>query len=344
LTFFCFWDRKAFEVRNKSVLLLNIEFFSSTMNDDRIFFRIIMLIFNSNNFHLWIEELKDLALKIKIWKYINSYDKTEESREEVLSEISHFFVKQSDLASSAAADDLITDQINQSAQDLTQSRFAKYFHELSTQQQENYRASVKEYKRKEKQVAKITQRMLKIDEAIRASIKTYIFSKLMFVLIREILQVLIIKYKKIDDQIKKQIHENLQALKQSSFKNQIEIWVANWENLRSRILTFDIKNFFDFETMFVEKFLIVDRKWASTFCDNWIMQKRAIERNVHFEKTIREYKNVAKKKLKIVEHVNVVILQNQSQSQSKKSTSSICLDQHENSDKTRQCICECMHD
>jgi hypothetical protein len=247
---------------------LNIEFFSSTMNDDRIFFKIIMLILNSNNFHLWIEELKDLILKIKIWEYINSYDKIEKSRKEVLSEISHFLVKQSDLASSAVVDDLITDQINQSAQDFTQSRLAKYFHELSTQQQENYRTSVKEYKRKEKQIAKITQRMLKIDEAIRASTKTYILSKLMFALIKKILQVLIIKYKKIDDQIKKQIHEKFQILKQSSFKNQIEIWITNWKNLRNRILIFDIKNFFDFETMFVEKFLIVDRKWTSTFCDN----------------------------------------------------------------------------
>jgi hypothetical protein len=151
------------------------------------------------------------------------YDKTEEFRKEVLSKISHFVVKQSDFASSAAAHDLITNQINQSAQDFTQSRFAIYFHELSTQQQKNYRASVKKYKRKEKQIAKITQKMLKIDEAIRASIKTYIFSKLMFAFIKEILQVLITKYKKIDDQIKKQIHEKFQALKQSSFKNQIEI-------------------------------------------------------------------------------------------------------------------------
>jgi hypothetical protein len=37
------------------------------------------------------------------------------------------------------------------------------------------------------------------------------------------------------------------------------------------------------------------------------MQKKAIEKNVHFEETIREYKNDAKKRLKIVEHVNVVI-------------------------------------
>jgi hypothetical protein len=300
---------------------LNIEFFSLTMNDDRISFKIIMLILISNNFHLWIEELKDLALKIKIWEYINSYNQIQESREEVLFEISHFVIRFAFV--SAAVDDLITNQADQFAQ-AQHLRVAKYFHELSTEQQENYRASVKEYKRKEKQMIKITQRMLKINEAIRASIKTYILSKLMFVFIKKILQFLIIKYKKIDDQIKKQIHEKFQTLKQSSFKNQIETWVANWENLKSRILIFDIKNFFNFKTMFVEKFLIVDRKWISTFCDNWVLQKKAIEKNVHFEDTIREYKNVVKKRLKIVEHVNVVILQNQSQSQSKKSTSSIC--------------------
>jgi hypothetical protein len=264
------------------------------MNDDRIFFKIIMLIFNFNNFHLWIEKFKDFALKIKIWKYINSYNQIAKSRKEILFEIFHYAVKAFSFASSTTADDFITNQINSLAQDLTQSRFAKYFHELSTQQQENYRTNVKKYKRKEKQIVKITQKMLKINEAIRVLIKFYISSKLMFAFIRKILQLLIIKYKKIHDQIKKQIHEKFQALKQSSFKNQIEIWVMNWKNLRSRILTFDIKNFFNFETMFVEKFLIVDRKWDSTFCDNWIMQKKAIERNVHFEEMIREFKNVVK--------------------------------------------------
>jgi hypothetical protein len=63
------------------------------MNDDKIFFKNIMLIFISNNFHLWLEKLKDLILKIKIWKYINSYDKIEESRKEILSEVDHFVVK-----------------------------------------------------------------------------------------------------------------------------------------------------------------------------------------------------------------------------------------------------------
>jgi hypothetical protein len=207
---------------------------------------------------------------------------------------------------------LMTDQTISAAS--LHSRSAQWFHELTSNQQKNYKASVKEYKRKKKLIVKIFQRMLKINEAIRVFARSYIFFEMMSIFIREILQFLIIRYKKIDDQIKKQLHEKFQALKQSSFKNQIETWIIDWKNLRSRILTFDIRNFFDFETMFVEKFLIVNRKWISTFCDNWILQKRAIERNVHFAKTIREYKNAVKKNLKIVEHVNTIILQNQSQS------------------------------
>ncbi len=274
---------------------MNLEFFF--LMNDVFFFKKIMLILISNNFHLWIEELKDLALKIKIWKYKNSYDKIEEFRKKILSEINHFVVKQSDFTSSTIVDDLITNQTNQSVQ-FSQSQIAKYFSELTSQQQKNYRTNVKEYKRRKKQIVKIIQKMLKINETICALIKFYISSKLMFVFIWEILQLLITKYKKIDDQIKKQIHEKFQALKQSSFKNQIEIWIANWKNLKSRILSLNIKNFFDFETMFVEKFLTANRKWAFMFCDNWILQKRATLRNVHFEETIREYKNAAKKEFK----------------------------------------------
>ncbi len=72
---------------------------------------------------------------------------------------------------------------------------------------------MKKYKRRKKQILKITQIMLKINESILALIRFNISLKLMFVFIQEILQFLIIKYKTIDDQIKKQIHEKFQALK-----------------------------------------------------------------------------------------------------------------------------------
>ncbi len=113
---------------------------------------------------------------------------------------------------------------------------------------------MKEYKRKKKLIIKISQKMLKINEIIRVSTRLYIFFEMMSIFIKKILQLLIIKYKKIDDQIKKQLHEKFQTLKQSSFKNQIETWIIDWENLRNRILIFDIKNFFDFETMLSRNF------------------------------------------------------------------------------------------
>jgi hypothetical protein len=77
------------------------------MNDDRISFKIIMLILISNNFHLWIEEFKDLTLKIKVWQYINSNENMKKFKKKILFEIDHFSVK--DFNSQSVTDDLMTD-------------------------------------------------------------------------------------------------------------------------------------------------------------------------------------------------------------------------------------------
>jgi hypothetical protein len=174
---------------------LNIEFFFSTMNDDKISFRIIMLIFISNNFHLWIEELKDLALKIKMWQYINSNENMKKFKKRILFEIDHFSVK--NFNSQSVTNDLMTNQTIFAA--ISHSCSVQWFHELTSSQQENYKANVKEYKRKKKLIVKISQRMLKINEAIRVFARSYIFFEMMSIFIRKILQLLIIKYKKIDD-------------------------------------------------------------------------------------------------------------------------------------------------
>jgi hypothetical protein len=74
------------------------------------------------------------------------------------------------------------------------------------------------------------------------------------------------------------------------------------------------------------------------------MQKKAIEKNVYFEKTTREFKNVVKKKLKTIEHVNVIILQNQSQSQSQSQKSTFSISTKSDKNEKRQCLCEILHD
>ncbi len=96
------------------------------MNDDRIFFKIIMLIFISNNFYFWIEKFKDLVLKIKVWQYINSNDSMKKLKKEILFEIDHFSIKNS--SSQSIADDLMTNQTIFAA--ISHSRFAQWFHEL----------------------------------------------------------------------------------------------------------------------------------------------------------------------------------------------------------------------
>jgi hypothetical protein len=74
------------------------------------------------------------------------------------------------------------------------------------------------------------------------------------------------------------------------------------------------------------------------------MQKKTIEKNVHFEKTIREFRNVVKKKLKTIEHVNVIILQNQSQFQSQSQNSTFSISTENDKSEKRQCSCKNMHD
>ncbi len=159
---------------------MNIEFFSSTMNDDRIFFKIIMLIFISNNFHLWIEEFKNLALKIKMWQYIYSNDSMKKIKKKILFEIDHFSIKNS--SSQSVTDDLMTNQTIFAA--ISHSRSAQWLHELTSNQQESYRASVKEYKRKKKLIVKIFQKMFKINEAIRVFARSYILFEMMSIFIK----------------------------------------------------------------------------------------------------------------------------------------------------------------
>ncbi len=137
------------------------------------------------------------------------------SKKKILFEIDHFSIK--NFNSQLVADDLMTNQTIFAA--ISHSRSVQWLHELISSQQENYKASVKKYKRKKKLIVKIFQRMLKINEAIRVFAKSYIFFEMMSAFIKKILQFLIIRYKIIDDQIKKQLHEKFQILKQSSFKN-----------------------------------------------------------------------------------------------------------------------------
>jgi hypothetical protein len=67
---------------------------------------------------------------------------------------------------------------------ISHSRSAQWLHELTSNQQESYRASVKEYKRKKKLIVKIFQKMFKINEAIRVFARSYILFEMMSIFIK----------------------------------------------------------------------------------------------------------------------------------------------------------------
>ncbi len=63
-------------------------------------------------------------------------------------------------------------------------------------------------------------------------------------------------------------------------------------------MIFDIKNIFDFETMFDEKFLIADRKWISTFCDIELCRKERLKETFISKKRFASIKTLRKRNWK----------------------------------------------
>jgi hypothetical protein len=72
------------------------------------------------------------------------------------------------------------------------------------------------------------------------------------------------------------------------------------KNVQNRNLIFVIKNFFDFETMFVEKSLFIVRKWALTFCDKWILQKKRLKKSFISKKRFAKIKTSSKRNYKLL--------------------------------------------
>ena len=108
--------------------------------------------------------------------------------------------------------------------------------------------------------------------------------------VREIVKILAARYKRSDDQVKEQLHEQFLALKTPPIKDKIEAWVADWENIKGQIIELNVTGLFGSETIFINEYLQSGKKWAPNFCENWVMQHRAAKTTVEFYETTREYR------------------------------------------------------
>jgi hypothetical protein len=162
------------------------------------------------------------------------------------------------------------------------------------------------------------------------------------------------RYKLDQSNIIQQIHEQWRGLKIFSIKNKVESWVVKWENLRLQMISLKLADIFYDDVIFVSEFLRAERRWASTFCDNWENQLKTAEKSVDFFKITRAYRLVVIRENSTSSSRAIVnaatlqgVIQNESfnqneqsnKSKSKKHNHSI----NQNQKDDDKCICDEMH-
>ncbi len=197
---------------------------------------------------------------------------------------------------------------------------------------------------------KIAQNIRIINNVVKLSARQYILSSEEVSLIRQIIQTLTSRYKKSEVKIVEQLHEQYYDLKTSLVKAKIEEWISEWENLRSKMISHDLKDTFENDVIFVHEFLRAGKKWMSIFCETWVIQHEAAEKPLNFFKTIRAYRNAYEEYLKdeesIRDHANAVTLQDktQNQAQSDQKSKNQNIKNNLSKKKARKCVCEDIHE
>ncbi len=131
---------------------------------------------------------------------------------------------------------------------------------------------------REKLIRRTERDIQTIHLAVKTSARQYIFFNEMKSSIRQILQILVDRYKQLNVKIIELLHEQYHALKISFVKVKIEQWINEWENLRFEMIIQGFKNTFDNDVIFVHEFLRASKRWAFVFCETWVIQHQAVEK------------------------------------------------------------------
>ena len=98
----------------------------------------IIIFLNSKNFHSWIIKMKNIAIKAKVWKYVDSKKKTSKSSNSILSRLLHYFVKK------------ISEQSNQNDAFVSVKKSVCTFDEFSSNQKKSYKMNIIVFQMKKK--------------------------------------------------------------------------------------------------------------------------------------------------------------------------------------------------
>ena len=245
-----------------------------------------MIFLNSKNFHSWIIKMKNIVIKTKVWKYVDSEKKTSKSSNSIFSRLSHYFVKK------------IFEQSNQNDAFVSVKKSVRTFDELSSDQKKSYKMNIIAFQMKKKANDQIAHEIRIVDTAIKTSTRMYISSESRKSSVQKILQLLSIRYKRSDLEINTQLHEKFRRLKTVLAKKKIEKWIANWKNLKNFVIAKKQENFLEFEKLFVQNFFKTNRSWTFLFCDTWVQNKIAAEKLIKFFSIIKQYRVSVKAAMK----------------------------------------------
>ena len=247
------------------------------------------------NFHIWIKDIQGLAGKNKVWAYVDPEGTRPEPEDPEYPDISRYLV------TVPASDESVLEELppanppTANPPTATQTRPAMYADELTDKQRSAYQLDMSAFQLRQQQSEKVAAGIRVIDQAIKSSARIYIPDDMRTATVRDTLRLLEKRYKRTQKQIIEQLHLQFLFLRNPPAKDKIEQWVADWENLRVQIVNNEAVGLFGSETIFIDEFLRASRKWAPTFCDNWVQQKEAANLEPEFYDTTRRYRLAVEK-------------------------------------------------
>jgi hypothetical protein len=292
----------------------------------------IMLILK--NYHLWIKELQKLIEQYRVWEYVDS---KETKSKLIIEDYSNFF----DIVMTLNVTVITRSNVlaNQSI------RSARSINELIDEQQRNLQQRQFIWSMREKLMRRAKRGIQIVHQAVKTSTRQYISSSEMRSSIREIIQTLADRYKQSNVKIVELLHEQYHSLKSVSLvKTKIVQWISEWKNLRIEMINQELRDTFDNDVIFVHEFLRADKRWAFVFCETWIIQHQAIEKDLNFFKIIYAYKdayeNFLRNEKSIKDMIEAITLQKVDQNQV---DSHICTKKNDEKHKNKICICDQVH-
>ena len=182
-----------------------------------------MTAFSPKTFHLWIREVKGVAIKTKVWDYVDPAGIKPEPEEPEFPLISDYTVEEIVPRAQNAGEEVPSSAPG----DPPVMRPATKITKLSDEQRKMWKMKLSAYQAMEKQHDRIAHGIRLVDAAIKASARPYIPPENMESTVRKILQVLSAKYKRSNTEVIEQIYQQFVALKNSPTKAKLEAWITD---------------------------------------------------------------------------------------------------------------------